>query len=89
LFHRIDLPRFYLPLGADTADSTLHDPRLGRAIGVVYLPESERSSHYFHASLPAQFDGLIHIDRTRAVEPLEKGAFWTRGEVPETYPTGV
>ena len=88
-FHRTDLPRFFLPLGPDDAVSSLNDPRLERAIGVIYLPESERSSHYFHASLPAQFDGLIHIDHTRAVEPLEKGAIWTRGEVPETYPTGV
>jgi erythromycin esterase-like protein len=88
-FHRTDLPRFFLPLGQDDAVSSLNDPRLERAIGVIYLPESERSSHYFHASLPAQFDGLIHIDHSRAVEPLEKGAIWTRGEVPETYPTGV
>lgn len=31
---------------------------------------------------------LVHIDRTRALEPLEK---WVRHEVdlPETYPTGV
>lgn len=89
LFHRVGLPRFYLPLGPGNSVSALQDPRLERAIGVVYLPESERQSHYFHASLPAQFDGLLHIDRTRAVEPLEKGAIWTRGEVPETYPTGV
>jgi erythromycin esterase-like protein len=89
LFHRVGLPRFFLPLGPDNPVSALHDPRLERAIGVVYLPESERLSHYFHASLPEQYDGLLHIDRTRAVEPLEKGAIWTRGEVPETYPTGV
>ena len=88
-FHRAELPRFFLPLGPEDFVSSLHDPRLERAIGVVYLPESERTSHYFHASLPAQFDGLIHIDHTRAVEPLEKGSIWTRGEVPETYPTGV
>ncbi len=56
---------------------------------MIYLPETERQSHYFHALLPEQFDGLLHIDHTRAVEPLEKGALWTRGEVPETYPTGV
>lgn len=89
LFHRIGLPRFFLSLAPDNAVSALHDPRLQRAIGVVYLPESERQSHYFHASLTEQFDGLLHIDRTRAVEPLEKGAIWERGEVPETYPTGV
>jgi len=89
LFHRVGLPRFYLPLGPESPVSALHEPRLERAIGVIYLPQSERQSHYFHAFLPQQFDGLIHIDRTRAVEPLEKGAVWTRGEVPETYPTGV
>jgi erythromycin esterase-like protein len=89
LFHRVGLARFSLPLGAENAVAALQDPRLERAIGVIYLPESERQSHYFHAFLPEQFDGLIHIDRTRAVEPLEKGAVWTRGEVPETYPTGV
>jgi erythromycin esterase-like protein len=89
LFHLTGLPRFFLPLGPDDPTSALRDPRLERAIGVIYLPESERLSHYFRASLPEQFDGLIHIDRTRAVEPLEKGAIWARGEVPETYPTGV
>jgi erythromycin esterase-like protein len=89
LFHGVGLPRFYLPLGAEDAVPSLNDPRLERAIGVIYLPETERLSHYFHASLPDQFDGLLHIDRTRSVEPLEKGAVWTRGEVPETYPIGV
>ncbi|HTO74486.1 MAG TPA: erythromycin esterase family protein [Thermoanaerobaculia bacterium] len=89
LFHLVGLPRFFLPLGADNPVSALHDPRLERAIGVIYVPETERQSHYFHASLPEQFDGILHIDRTRAVEPLEKGAVWERGEVPETYPTGV
>jgi erythromycin esterase-like protein len=63
-------------------------PRLERAIGVLYRPETERASHYFTARLPAQFDLLVHIDRTRALEPLET---WGRHEVdlPETYPTGV
>jgi erythromycin esterase-like protein len=67
----------------------LRTPRLERAIGVVYLPETERQSHYFYACLPDQFDAVLHIDRTRAVEPLERTAEWERGEVPETFPTGV
>ena len=46
-------------------------PRLKRAIGVLYLPESERNSRYFHARLPEQFDFVLHFDETRAVEPLE------------------
>jgi erythromycin esterase-like protein len=66
----------------------LRAPRLERAIGVIYRPETERGSHYFHAHLAGQFDAVIHIDQTRAVEPLERLAGWERGEVPETFPTG-
>ena len=64
-------------------------PRLQRAIGVIYRPETERLSHYFHATLPRQFDAVIHIDHTRAVEPLERGATWRGSEPPETYPSGI
>jgi hypothetical protein len=56
---------------------------------VIYLPETERASHYFYASLPDQFDAVLHMDETRAVEPLERNAEWERGEVPETFPSGV
>ena len=68
--------------------SAVYGPRLERAIGVIYRPESERLSHYFHARLPKQFDAVIHIDETRAVEPLERLSGWERGELPETYPSG-
>ena len=62
--------------------------RLEGAIGVVYRAETERQSHYFMASLPQQFDVVIHFDRTRAVEPLER---WSRHEIdlPETWPSGI
>jgi erythromycin esterase-like protein len=63
--------------------------RLERAIGVIYRPESERRSHYFRASLPRQFDAVLHYDTTRAVEPLERTALWERGEVPETFPSAL
>jgi erythromycin esterase-like protein len=89
LFHQVGLARFYLPLGKDTAVTALRKPRMERAIGVVYLPETERTSHYFHACLPDQFDAVLHVDHTRAVEPLERTAEWERGEVPETFPVGV
>jgi hypothetical protein len=56
---------------------------------VVYLPASERLSHYFHARLPDQFDAVLHFDETRAIEPLERTAEWEAGEVPETFPFGV
>jgi erythromycin esterase-like protein len=48
----------------------LRTPRLERAIGVVYRPQTERISHYFYARLPDQFDAVIHYDLTTAVEPL-------------------
>ena len=66
----------------------LKQPLLQRAIGVIYRPESERASHYFYASLPFQFDGVLHFDHTTALRPLEVTAEWSAPEVPETYPTG-
>jgi erythromycin esterase-like protein len=63
--------------------------RLERAIGVIYLPETERISHYFPARLGEQFDAVIHLDETRALEPLERTSQWEMGEFPETYPFAV
>ncbi|MET3650634.1 erythromycin esterase family protein [Dyella japonica] len=70
LFYRTKLLGFYLPLKSQWAQP-LAGPQLERAIGVLYLPQSERESHYLHASLPAQFDVVFHIDETRAVDPLD------------------
>ncbi len=69
------------------AADALREPMLERAIGVIYRPDTERQSHYFHASLPTQFDAVLHYDVTRAVEPLERTALWTDGEVAETFPS--
>jgi erythromycin esterase-like protein/predicted phosphoribosyltransferase len=66
-----------------------HGLQLERAVGVVYRPETERISHYFHARLSAQFDALLHFDETTALEPLERTGEWERGEAPDTYPWGV
>jgi erythromycin esterase-like protein/predicted phosphoribosyltransferase len=90
LFHDVRIPRFLLPLRSDLdLASALAVPRLERAIGVLYVPETERASHYFHARLPQQFDFVLHFDETRAVEPLERGVLWEAGEVAETYPSGL
>jgi erythromycin esterase-like protein len=89
LMHAVMLPRFYLDLRDPSIAAALAEPRLERAIGVVYRPETERLSHYFMADLPRQFDALFHYDTTRAVEPLERTSLWERGELPETYPSGV
>jgi erythromycin esterase-like protein len=69
VFHATGVPDFLLLTGGPVA-ATLREPRLERAIGVIYRPETERQSHYFEARLPAQFDAVIHLDRTRAVEAL-------------------
>jgi erythromycin esterase-like protein len=74
---------------ASPAGERLRSARLQRAIGVVYRPDTERQSHYFRGRTAEQFDAVIHIDETRAVEPLERTAGWERGEVPETYPFAV
>jgi erythromycin esterase-like protein/predicted phosphoribosyltransferase len=90
LFHDAGIPRFLLPVRTDLdLASVLARPLLERAIGVLYLPESERASHYFHAHLAEQFDFVLHFDETRAVEPLERSPLWDAGEVAETFPSGL
>jgi erythromycin esterase-like protein len=89
LLHNALPGNFILPLMAGTSAAQALDARkLERAIGVLYLPRTERQSHYFHASLPRQFDAVIHFDVTGALTPLEvmgrPGA-----EFPETYPEGI
>ncbi|MBZ9566791.1 erythromycin esterase family protein [Modicisalibacter tunisiensis] len=88
LFHDSGLDRFYLPLTGERAEP-LRSRLLERAIGVIYRPETERGSHYFRASLPAQFDALFHLDETTAVDPLDRSGPWHREGMPETYPFGV
>jgi erythromycin esterase-like protein len=90
LFHALDFERFLVILhDGGAAIAPLCRPRLERAIGVIYHPETERLSHYFSARLPEQFDAVLHFDETRAVEPLERTAAWERGEVPEPFPSGL
>jgi erythromycin esterase-like protein len=89
LFHETGSPRFFIPLRESPIHHVLMKPRLERAIGVIYRPDTERQSHYFHASLSSQFDGVIHFDHTSALRPLEASPGWALPEVPETFPTGV
>ena len=90
IFSRLEKKRFCLDLRqpGETA-SVLEDRRLQRAIGVIYRPETERMSHYFYASLPHQFDFMIHIDETEAVRPLPTFMHKRPGEMDETYPSGL
>ena len=88
LCHDTRLPRFLLNLhDARLGDGeTLAKPRLERAIGVIYRPETELASHYFQSTLPKQFDEYIWFDETKAVAPLDTKEL--RG-LPDTYPFGV
>ncbi|MGA7213213.1 MAG: erythromycin esterase family protein [Terrimicrobiaceae bacterium] len=90
LFHETETARFWLDLRKHSKiRALLRAPALERAIGVIYRPDTERASHYFTARLSDQFDAVLHFDHTRAVEPLERTAEWTLGEVEETFPTGI
>jgi len=73
LCHDSGVPAFLLPLrhpAREAVREELMAARLERAIGVVYRPDTELQSHYFHAVLPHQFDEWIWIDETRAVNPI-------------------
>ncbi|MGC9368019.1 MAG: erythromycin esterase family protein [Paracoccaceae bacterium] len=88
-FHLTEAPGLILPLrpGHELDVATqLATPRLERAIGVIYRPESEFASHYFEAELSRQFDEYIWIDRTSAVTPLP---VHREAGPPDTYPFGT
>jgi erythromycin esterase-like protein len=90
--HQLGRPSFLLfpkELYEHASPAVVDEPRLQRAIGVVYRPRTERASHYYHVELARQLDALIHVDQSRALEPLERKAPLRRDEVPETFPTGV
>src|SRR5207237_2798557 len=90
MFHDVGIPKFLLVIrrNGDLIEE-LKPAHLERAIGVIYRPETERWSHYFQAHLSQQFDAVIHFDKTRAVEPLDRTSAWEEGELPETYPSGL
>jgi len=92
LSHEADMPNFALPLDRHEPIRRAFAPeRLERAIGVIYRPQTERQSHYFHASLSRQFDEWVFLDETSAVTPLERGTSKEAGdmEMPETFPFAV
>ncbi len=88
LLHAVGIPQFWLDTAEVAVQEALSRPRLERAIGVIYRPETELQSHYFEARLAQQFDAVIHLDGTHALEPLERTTRWDLGEPAETYPTG-
>jgi erythromycin esterase-like protein len=85
LLHAVGLPRFWFATRGLGLDAEL----LRRAIGVLYLPDTELQSHYYTARLGEQADYVLHFGLTRAVEPLERTSKWEAGELPETFPSMV
>ncbi|MBF6302153.1 erythromycin esterase family protein [Nocardia amamiensis] len=88
-FHDLRAGDFWTSFEDPELVQALRSAMLERAIGVVYRPRTERRSHYFRARIADQFDAVIHIDRTTALEPLERTSQWESGELPETYPYAV
>ena len=89
LCHEADRPQFLLPLRSPIMTDLIEQlmkPRLERAIGVIYRPETELQSHYFQAVLPQQFDEYIWFDETKAVTPLKTEEI---EGFPDTYPFGL
>lgn len=71
LFRTTGMAAFSLLLRGDAELArTLDGPLLERAIGVIYQPETERSSHYFEARLARRFDAVVYLEKTSAVTPL-------------------
>ncbi|MBV8914141.1 MAG: erythromycin esterase family protein [Acetobacteraceae bacterium] len=66
--------------------TALAEPRLERAIGVIYRPDTELASHYFEAVLPEQFDAWVWFAQTHPVTPLPGPE---RSAEPELFPFGV
>ncbi len=83
LLHDAGRARAVIDLHAES----LGDRLIERMVGVVYQPQAELWSHYMAVDPAGQFDVLVHIDETTALEPLEP---WAAIEEPaETYPSGV
>ncbi|MDQ2078227.1 protein-L-isoaspartate(D-aspartate) O-methyltransferase [Marinimicrobium sp. ABcell2] len=89
LCHEARISAFQLPLRhsrSQVLNKRLLEPQLERAIGVIYRPATELSSHYFKARLAQQFDEYIWFDHTTAITPLTSK---TLEGTPDTYPFGL
>lgn len=90
LLHDTGLEGLLLVMGEEArATAALAPMRLQRAIGVVYRPQTERISHYVFADVTRQFDALVHLDTTTALEPLDRDRGWQLEDVARAQPSGV
>ncbi len=95
VLQEIGLDTLFLPFtGSEAMRTAFATERLERAIGVIYLPHSEKTSHYFYANLFAQFDAVVHFSCTTALQPLDRHKI-NDADAPtqptdiETYPSGM
>lgn len=90
IFHEVGHEQFLLLLH-DTHKRLIDFERsyLERAIGVIYHPETELQSHYFQVRIEDQFNAVIHIDQTKAVQPVDRSSEWKEDQVDQTYPVGL
>jgi erythromycin esterase-like protein len=90
LLHSLRPRRYWLSTSDPRVRPALAESRLERAIGVVYRPIHERQSHYFLSHMAHRYDAVIHLDRTHALQPLDRTPVWEAGESepPETFPSG-
>ncbi|KAH9909286.1 erythromycin esterase-domain-containing protein [Xylariomycetidae sp. FL2044] len=93
LMHEVGIRNFCVNLRKGHGDAALRQalakPRLERFIGVIYVPETERQSHYCQAILPEQFDGWIWLDETHPVDPMAVDQPKTAQAFDETWPFGL
>lgn len=66
-----------------SCEARSHASRIGRC--QPRQDDPERQGRYFRTVLSRQFDGLIHVNATSALVPLEPGERWHAGvEAPQT-----
>jgi erythromycin esterase-like protein len=71
LFHRTGRGDLLLVLrGRPALAEAFSDYRRQRAVGVVFDPAREAQANYIAAKITEQFDAVVHVDQTRAVDPL-------------------
>ncbi len=78
-----------LLLDAARSNTDFLKERGHRAIGVVYHPNYEQYGNYVPTVLPLRYDAFLFLTQTKALHPLHDVKVHEKGEVPETYPSGV
>ena len=92
LFHELGGRNFMLDLRDDASRSRAPwtSRALQRAIGVIYRPETERASHYFHAAPAAAVRRACctTTSRARSSRSSARGVD-EEARLPETFPSAL